>query len=323
MKTKYIYFLLIAALVIVLGLWLWSSSRVEKVSVGIVIVGPEGLSFQLIKDRKLDLAEGLDITVISENSPAEIERKLRDREILVGIFPPISAAKAHEAGKPIKLFAPIFKNPVALIAHSDSSFRSIEDLKGRKIASLAKITSLYTTSEAALQKTLGLSLENDFKLVIATDFGELARLLKNREVDAILAIPVITPIRRLLLSGEATVIQPIEKLWEDVGHTMPFSIVSAWEDWLSANKRTAIKIARALYKANQIIQEDPNIFREYAGFLKLENDAEIKFMETNFPQILYTGFDEDLFSDLTNLLKELENLGFIKELKEGIALKLE
>jgi len=323
MRIRY-YYLFFGLLVLLIGAVWWFGRAPQKLRVDIVGTGPEGLTFKLIKDRGFDKAQGLDLEVVAESSPAEVERRLRDNEIDVGIFPPISAAKEREKGKPVSFFIPLFRNPVVLLAPFDSPYSSVQDLKGKKIATFAKITSLYLTSEAVLRKSYGLSLETDFKLVVATDFAELARLLKTGEVDGVLALSITAPIRKLVVNKEAKIIQSMEKAWEDTGHTMPFSGISAREEWLKKNNGAGVKLARAVYEANRAIKAEPEkIIREYSDFLSIETEAERSFMVANLPPLYFDVFDESLLGDLNFLFQEIRNLGLIKELKEGVVVKLE
>ncbi len=258
-----------------------------RAEVSVAAVGATGLLVRLVKDLGLDRKNGVELGIVPL-SVADAERAVVQGRVPIGIFNPISAARAAAEGYPLKLFAPMLLNHNYLVVRADSPYRRVEDLRGKAVGSLSKISGTYNTLAAILLvKGLG-DPERYFQL----RFGEavpLIALLERGDVEAIAVFEA--HVSRLLASGRyRTVMDFNEEFRRLTAADNLFIALAAKPEWVTANAAVARAIRQALAEAVAAFRANPVGYLERYGreIFGLESPAEVQLAARRLTP-LYTG----------------------------------
>jgi ABC-type nitrate/sulfonate/bicarbonate transport system substrate-binding protein len=115
---------------------------------------------------------------------------------------PSTAVNLVKSGTDIRLITPQIWSGNSWVVKKDSPYKSLVELKGKKIGNFARVTGAYFFS-AVIAKERKLDIEKDFRNVPA-ETGALIALLERGEVDAINMFEPHTT--RLVLSGRYRVL---------------------------------------------------------------------------------------------------------------------
>lgn len=286
------------------------------IEIGVIGTGPEGIIYQLAKDRGIDRVHGLDLTLRKSDSPPDISRQLEQREIPAGMFAPITAAQLALSGKDIRIFVPFFRVNIAALVRSDSPYRTLEDLKGKRIAIFSKRTNTFS-DVAIILRSLGIDLESDFRLVFSTSIPDMLDAVRRGEVDGMFQVVNVGPIIHSLVAGEIRIVSRLNDVWKaKTGFDMPFSGLAAYEDWITANQSTAKRLADVYYEASRYLLDYPDAVRQYRDMIGLQTEADVEFLKGEHARVLYREFDQNLEDALTRLLKGAFETGILPALPE-------
>ncbi len=250
----------------------WAQARVE---VSVAAVGATGLLMRLVKDLGLDRKHGVELHAVPL-TVADAERAVVQGRVPVGIFNPISAVRALAEGHALKLFAPFLLNHNFLLVRAESPYRRLEDLRGKPVGSLSKISGTYNTLAAILYaKGLG-DPERYFQL----RFGEAVPLITLMERGDLEAVALFEAhVSRLLATGRYRVLLEFnEEFRRMTAADNLFIALAAKPAWLEANGTTARQIRAALAEAVGAFRQNPVGFLERYGreIFGLETAAEIQ-----------------------------------------------
>lgn len=286
------------------------------IEIGVIGTGPEGIIYQLAKDRGIDRAHGLDLLLQKSDSPPDISRQLEQREIPAGMFAPITAAQLAISGKHIRIFVPFFKVNIAALVRSDSPYRTLEDLKGKRIAIFSKRTNTFS-DVAIILRAVGIDLESDFQLTFSNSIPEMRDAVLDGEVDGMFQVVNVGPVIHSLVEGEIRIISRLNDIWKSkTGFDMPFSGLAAYEDWITANRSTAKRLADVYYEASRYLLDHPDAIRQYRDLVGLQTEEDIEFLKGEHARVLYREFDQQLEDALLRLLKGAFETGILPALPE-------
>ena len=270
----------------------WSQTRIE---VSVAAAGATGLLVRLVKDLRLDRKNGIELGIVPL-TVADAERAVVQGRVPVGIFNPISAARAAAEGYPLKLFAPMLVNHNYLVVRADSPYRRVEDLQGKPVGSLSKISGTYNTLTAILLlKGLG-----DPERYLQLRFGEavpLIALLERGDVEAIAVFEA--HVSRLLASGRyRTVMDFNEEFRRLTAADNLFIALAAHPEWVLRNPELARRIRQTLADGVAAFRSNPAGYLERYGreIFGLDSPAEIQLAARRLPP-LYTSRWDAAFLD--------------------------
>ncbi len=297
----------LAGLALAAGAWLWQgpgagpAAAAEKVTFSSVSAGSVGVITEVAKAQRFDERNGIALEVSLFN-PADAEKAVLFKRVDAGIFAPISAARVNLRGERLRIFWPLLLNHTSILVPPGSPTKTLEDLKGKKLGIIERISSAYT-STAAIFKRRGFDIEKDFQLVISTP-PVLVGLLEKREVDAIV---IWEPIVSQLLAGErARELERLGEAWEGLSGGIPMLFIgaTAHQEWLDANRETARRLARALGDAIQYIRTNPEMVETARKALGWKTPAEAALMRARIPRIYPAIWDDKVIEDARALLRQ-------------------
>lgn len=268
-----------------------SQTELVKVSTTLAIATPSEPVLLLVRKLGLDKKNGLDIEIVDSN-PGDAEREFFEGKFKIIYNGTLSSFTANLKNIPIRIIAPAIDQPFDVLVPVDSPIKTIEDLKGKKLATLPKITASYM-STTTIFRSAGIDPEKDMKITFSTP-PQIVELLSTGEVDA--GIGVAPSSYGLLSSGKFRSIANLEDLWEskEDGLHMPFVTFSVHEDWYQANKDVARRFVKTFYEASAMIQKDPNILLkelpEYMEKYKLNDPKTFEIVKAKYPRLLYTTY---------------------------------
>jgi ABC-type nitrate/sulfonate/bicarbonate transport system ATPase subunit/ABC-type nitrate/sulfonate/bicarbonate transport system substrate-binding protein len=270
----------------------WAQPRVE---VSVAAVGATGLLMRLVKDLGLDRKHGVELNVVPL-AVADAERAVVQGRVPVGIFNPISAVRALAEGHPLKLFAPFLLNHNYLLVRAESPYRRLEDLRGKPVGSLSKISGTYNTLAAILYaKGLG-----DPERYFQVRFGEAVPLIALMERGDLEAVALFEAhVSRLLATGRYRVLLEFnEEFRRMTAADNLFIALAAKPAWLEANGTAARQIRAALAEAVEAFRQNPvGILERYGReIFGLDTAAEIQLAARRLRGV-YTGRWDRAFLD--------------------------
>jgi len=315
MTKKSIIILIIVGIIVLAGgvFYLSKQLKPKKIFFGASEkISSTGFSTQIIRIYGIDKKYGLDL-VVDYNDPTLTMNKLLNKEFDAAILAPISAAKANLEGKKIRIFGVALWNVTSLAVRKDSPYKTLEELKGKKLGTLGQITGTYTNM-ALLAHEKGWRLEQDFNLVIGTK-EDLVKFLKNGDVDfALIREPQAS---KLLATGEIREITNHDELWKQLtGERFVFTGIAAHEDWLKTHKKEAKKLVQVFLEANKFIQENPDLIEKHKDLLGLQTPEEVALAKTRIPGSFPTEWNQSSVDNINSLIKKAAEAGIITKIPE-------
>ncbi|MCC4273549.1 ABC transporter substrate-binding protein [Marinomonas communis] len=213
----------------------------------------------------------LDVSIASGRGSTDALTKMATGQSDVGSsdIGALMAAKAQD-GVPVVAIYPYFTQaPHAFFALKSSGIDSIEDLKGKKVA-----TSPFTSSNAFLPLVLkenGLS-EDDISLV-KTDPGALGPMMITGNADAIIAWVTNTALFTTQAAEAGKEI--VEMPWSSAGLSLYSSSLLASERFLSERPEVAERFVKAFAKSLEFTYAHPDKAGEAIHAMVPEVDAKI------------------------------------------------
>ncbi|OZI37123.1 hypothetical protein CAL29_01450 [Bordetella genomosp. 10] len=213
----------------------------------------------LLKSKEIDTS-GLDIEYIG-SAPGQMQLQLLSGALNFSGYGALGVAEANQKGADFKLVAPFDLNHSSWIVRADSPYKTIHDLKGKRVATLPINTD--TVRQAELAAALhGLNLKKDFQMSYGPALVSLA-LFERGDADAIIAIE---PNSTRLVAKGAREIAKVGDLWrEATGDKSLFLVGWASSDaWLKRYPAAARTIAKAYFGINRLIVQNPELVTQPA-----------------------------------------------------------
>ena len=221
---------------------------------------------------------------------------------------------AQLRGKDLRLFAPMRWNVTSLLVAQSSSYKSLEDLRGKKIGVAPCGSSFYIDATITLASR-GYKFKEDFNIVEGkTDV--LVAMFERGELDALvmLAEPRVS---KQIASGKVRETVRLRDLWrEATGDYAPCHSVTAYNDWIDANMKVAKCLNATFIDAIQFIQTHPEVFVQQKEALKamgLESESEIAQFRSMIPTIYPNRWDATSERTIALFLSKAVELGLLKQ----------
>lgn len=270
-----------------------ATSRLPRIEAGVTASGISGLAARVVEDLGLDRAHGLDVHFVAVGV-AQAEQGLVQQRYPVAMFSPIAAVRADAEGIPIRLFAPFFFNHNSVMVRAGSPYRQLEDLKGKRVGCLSKITGTFNSFMALCAlKGLG-DPERYFQL----RFGEVPALIAFLDRGDVEAIVIFEAhVSRLLGTGNyRELVRLNDAFLQLTGQSNLFIAMAAHEQWLKEHQEEALRFRRMLAAAIDYIQANPEtVIRRYGKeIFALETDRHFQLAIQRMPGFYTKQWDEAL-----------------------------
>lgn len=173
----------------------------QTVNIATNASGQSGYLASLIEARGVDVKYGIKITNLMMDF-TEAANAVKLGRAMASAMQPSTAVNLVKSGTDIRLITPQIWSGNSWVVKKDSPYKSLVELKGKKIGNFARVTGAYFFS-AVIAKERKLDIEKDFRNVPA-ETGALIALLERGEVEAINMFEPHTT--RLVLSGRYRVL---------------------------------------------------------------------------------------------------------------------
>jgi ABC-type nitrate/sulfonate/bicarbonate transport system substrate-binding protein len=186
----------------------------------------------------------------------------------------IIAAQMHEKGVEFKIFSAAVGTLGAILVRADlNDISSVPDLRGRKVAGVPGATTTQDMN-AMVRKLYNMDLFTDTQFVQASAPPDVANLIINKNVDAVLIWEPVTS--RLTESGVAKILVTQQELWKQVsGSPNPqvHVVYLARPDLLEKYP----KLAKDIIEAQQTVadmwkKQDEKVIQAFATVTQLPPD---------------------------------------------------
>jgi ABC-type nitrate/sulfonate/bicarbonate transport system substrate-binding protein len=169
----------------------------QPVSIATAAAGQSGYLAALIEAKGIAAQHDIKITNMMMDF-TEAANALKLGRVLVSTMQPSTAVNLWKSGTQLRLFTPQIWSGNAWVVRKDSPYKTLADLKGKKIGNFSRVTGAFFFS-AVIAKEHGLDIEKDFQAIPA-ETGALIALLERGEVEAIdMFQPHVT---KLIVSGK-------------------------------------------------------------------------------------------------------------------------
>ena len=202
MKTRR-FFGIVTALYLTVGAAapLIGGQALQPVNIATNASGQSGYIASLIEAKGVDVKYGIKITNLMMDF-TEAANAVKLGRAMASAMQPSTAVNLVKSGTDIRLITPQIWSGNSWVVKKDAPYKSLGDLKGKKIGNFARVTGAYFFS-AVIAKERKLDIEKDFQNVPA-ETGALIALLERGEVEAINMFEPHTT--RLVLSGRYRVL---------------------------------------------------------------------------------------------------------------------
>lgn len=196
----------------------------------------------------------LDVTIASGRGSTDALTKMATGQSDVGSsdIGALMAARAQDGVPVVAVFPYFTQAPHAFFALKDSGIDSIDDLKGKKIA-----TSPFTSSNAFLPLVLKENRLSDEDIsLVKTDPGALGPMMITGNADAIIAWVTNTALFKTQAAEAGKEI--VEMPWSNAGLSLYSSSLLASERFLSERPEVAERFIKAFAKSLEFTYANPD-----------------------------------------------------------------
>jgi len=178
-----------------------AGQALQPVSIATNAAGQSGYLAALIEAKGIAAQHNIKITNMMMDF-TEAANALKLGRVLASTMQPSTALNLWKSGTELRLFAAQIWSGNAWVVRKDSPYKTLADLKGKKIGNFSRVTGAFFFS-AVIAKEHGLDIEKDFQSVPA-ETGALIALLERGEVEAINMFEPHTT--KLVVSGKYRVL---------------------------------------------------------------------------------------------------------------------
>lgn len=273
-----------------------------------------GTVAELIKSEQLDEQCGITME-ISYFSPDAADVALLSGQTDVGYFGYNSWASSPEKLHKLDMLAPLQAEHGTLFVPENSPAKSLEDLKGKKLALLPQVSGQYQDFKMLVAK-MGMDLERDFEPVTGPPPAIEAFLKRGQVAGAILFEPNATNLEQE--GGYRPLFKLTEKWQELTGNPLYMLGIAANSAWLDQHKSDAQCAASAVRKATDMLANDPSVFEGLKQTLKAHDDEHLAELTKNLGAIYTPESAEEAAGPIMEQLEEAKQLGMIPAVPERI-----
>jgi len=220
-----------------------------KIAIG-VRTANDHVPFYIADKQGLYRQEGVEASVHLIPSNTEIIEAVQRGDLQIGATPLPTAIAAISQGTRIVIVAMTGKGSDGLLVRMESGIETIEDLKGKKIATI-RGSILDILLRQALEES-GLDPERDVTLIYFYKLGDMISALKTGQVDATSNTePFMTDAER---QGWGKILLYYTAYWPD----HPCCVVFARKDFAAEHPEAVEAVLRAHIKAVRFANEHPD-----------------------------------------------------------------
>jgi ABC-type nitrate/sulfonate/bicarbonate transport system substrate-binding protein len=307
--------IVISSIAIIVGLGSFSHPLVEAqslqtVNIATAAAGQSGYIAALIDAKGIGAKHGLKINNLMMDF-TEAANALKLGRATASAMQPSTAVNLLRSGTDIRLIAPQIWSGNSWLVKKDSPYKSLADLKGKKIGNFARVTGAYFFS-AVIAKEKKLDIEKDFQSIPA-ETGALIALLERGEVEAINMFEPHTT--RLVLSDKYRVLLDFDVELEKLFGAPPLkSSVGMLKETVEKQPALVKAIRGAYVEAVKMIKagQDKDFFETKAKeFFNLSTPEQIaagmKQNRQNFADL----WGESFFQSQNKILQSGISLGLL------------
>ena len=289
-----------------------AAAALQTVAVATNAAGQSGYLAALIEAKGISKAHGLKISNLMMDF-VETANALRLGRVVASAMQPSTALNLRKGGTDVRLFAAQIWSGNAFLVRKDAPYKSLADLKGKKIGNFSRTTGAYFFS-AVIAKEYGLDIEKDFQSVPA-ETGALIALLERGEVETInMFDPHVT---KLLLSGKYRVLMDFDNELQRIFGAPPLKTGMGVLKETAEKQPELVKAIRAAYvEGIKLIKsgQDKDFFqanaKEYFGMNTPEEvSAGMKASRDNFADV----WGEKFFESQNKILQKGIALGLLPD----------
>ncbi|MEV7912492.1 ABC transporter substrate-binding protein [Streptomyces griseus] len=272
--------------------------------------GTAGAVIRPISEKE-KLLGGLNLSYVAGTGPGDVQNKLLSGALDVASMGPIGAAVALEAGADVVIFSASLANHVRWLVPENSPYRTIEDLRGKKVATPPKNSDAYRSTQLSAAVN-GIDFEAEYRAHPGAVLAGLA-LFERGDVDGIITIE---PNATRLVAKGARQLSTITELWrKGTGSDAPLLLngQGAQRKWVEKNTKTATALAALRLGAHHHIADRPEVLAELHeayGIPAAEKRA-ISLLPERLAGIYPQEWDESSFANLREQLKVAARTGLI------------
>lgn len=262
-------------------------------------------------DADPDLARGIKFEWVA-GQPGQEQTQMLAGATDIGSFGALGAAQAQLTGSDPVIIGALFGPTAVIVARGDSSARTVEDLKGAKIACQPPTSEIYKQVQLNFHR-LGLDLATDFDVSSGALLANLAQFQRGR-VDAIITTE---PTSTILIADGARQITTLRQLWVDgagAGKAPFFLGPTVRRDWLAKNDALARDVAGVLADVNGVIRDDPQVLRRHHEALgvKTAQTKAVELLVERMAPLYDVSWGADLQGSIDEQIKEAVQIGVLK-----------
>ncbi|GAA4535558.1 ABC transporter substrate-binding protein [Pseudonocardia xishanensis] len=259
------------------------------------------------------LVGNLDLTYVAGSGPGDVQNKLLSGALDVASMGPLGAVVAGEAGADLVIFSTSLNNHVRWLVPENSPYRTIADLRGKKIATPPNNSDAFRSTQLAVAVNGG-DLAADHQLFPGAVLAGLA-LFDRGDVDAIVTIE---PNATRLVGKGARQLATVGELWSQGTGEDPNALFlngqGATRTWVDGNRETAAALATLRLKAHQVVQENPQVLADLADAygIPAEEKAAIALLPERMKNVYPVAWGESVFANLRRQTEVAQQVGLIK-----------
>lgn len=293
-----------------------AGQALQSVSIATNAAGQSGYLAALIDAKGIAAQHNIKITNMMMDF-TEAANALKLGRVVASTMQPSTAINLWKSGTELRLFAAQIWSGNAWVVKKDSPYKTLADLKGKKIGNFSRVTGAFFFS-AVIAKEHGLDIEKDFQAIPA-ETGALIALLERGEVEAInMFEPHVT---KLVVSGKYRVLLDFDVELKRIFGAPPLKTGMAVLKETAEKQPALVRAIRAAYVDGiKLVKsgKDEDFFKAHAKeFFNLTTPEEIaagiKSSRDNFAdvwgdaffqsqnKILQTGISLGLLANVGNL----------------------
>ncbi len=244
--------------------------------------------------------------------PGQSQVQLLAGAIDTGFFGPIGSVETALRGHDVVIYAPGLLNHGSWIVRGNSPIRSVQELKGKRIATQPETTETYRQARLAAG-FLGLDFKHDFEFIFGPPTANLA-LFERGDVDAVITIE---PISTRLIAGGAREIARVRDQWRDGTHdARPLFLggQGTRREWLDQNRATASKLSKLYLQANEQIRARPALLAEMHQLMGIpaSDRAAIELLVKRLPEIYGVEWSPAMATSANHVVDVAVQQGILK-----------
>lgn len=286
------------------------AQSLQTVNIATAAAGQSGYIAALIDAKGIAAKHRLKINNLMMDF-TEAANALKLGRAIASAMQPSTAVNLLKSGTDIRLIAPQIWSGNSWLVKKDSPYKSLADLKGKKIGNFARVTGAYFFS-AVIAKEKKLDIEKDFQSIPA-ETGALIALLERGEVEAINMFEPHTT--RLVLSDKYRVLLDFDVELEKLFGAPPLkSSVGMLRETVEKQPALVKAIRGAYVEAVKMIKagQDKDFFEAKAKeFFNLSTPEQVaagmKQNRQNFADL----WDESFFQSQNKILQSGISLGLL------------